>query len=509
MTLLSKKLLTRLKISFLIGITLLSSTHALAQSIVTQWNDVAIQAVRDTGFAPTKTARALAILNTCMYDAWATYDSQAKRTQLNISRITNSSNVGQSQSQTEAMSYAAYECLVDLFPGKDLTAYVDPTQDSDFYDLLTTLVNTAKYSHGVSTPAGVGHAAASAVLGYRYDDGSNQHGNVFKQCEPREQVTTPYSDYTCYTPQNAPLTVNTTSTFDRHFNPDHWQPLIVGSNAPQGFLTPQWRLVTPYALSSGDQLRNTLEGPAPYPSEAYEKQAQEILNFSLNLNDQRKAIVEYWMNGPKSETPPGHWVLFAKFISDRDGNDLNKDIKMYFALTNAMLDASIAAWDAKFAFDYVRPISAIRFLFNGQTIHYWNGTTDAGNWMPYQTSNVVTPAFPEYVSGHSTFSFAAAETLKLFTGSDKFDNEVTIPAGSSSVEPDKEVPSNDIKLHWNTFTAAATEAGISRRYGGIHFKDGDLQGRKLGKAIADIAWKKSLSYFNGSDGESKTRSGKE
>ena len=505
MTLLSKKLLTRLKISFLIGITLLSSTHALAQSIVTQWNDVAIQAVRDTGFAPTKTARALAILNTCMYDAWATYDSQAKRTQLNISRITNSSNVG--QSQTEAMSYAAYECLVDLFPGKDLTAYVDPTQDSDFYDLLTTLVNTAKYSHGVSTPAGVGHAAASAVLGYRYDDGSNQHGNENPANECSADTTKAYSDYTCYTPQNAPLTVNTTSTFDRHFNPDHWQPLIVGSNAPQGFLTPQWRLMTPYALSSGDQLRNTLEGPAPYPSEAYEEQAKEILNFSLHLNDKSKAIVEYWMNGPKSETPPGHWVLFAKFISDRDGNDLNKDIKMYFALTNAMLDASIAAWDAKFAFDYVRPISAIRFLFNGQTIHYWNGTTDAGNWMPYQTSNVVTPAFPEYVSGHSTFSFAAAETLKLFTSSDKFNNEVTIPAHSSSVEPS--IPSSAITLHWDTFTAAASEAGISRRYGGIHFKDGDLQGRKLGKAIADIAWKKSLSYFNGSDGESKTRSGKE
>ena len=506
MTLLSKKLLTRLKISFLIGITLLSSTHALAQSIVTQWNDVAIQAVRDTGFAPTKTARALAILNTCMYDAWATYDSQAKRTQLNISRITNSSNVG--QSQTEAVSYAAYECLVDLFPDKDLTTYVDQSQDRDFYPSLKAIA-LAAISNDYSTPAGVGHAAASAVLSYRSDDGSNQHGDVFKQCGDIKQVTTPYSDYTCYTPQNAPLTVNTISKFGTDFNPDHWQPLKVGSTATQSFLTPQWRLVTPYALSSGDQLRNTLEGPAPYSSEAYEKQAQEILNFSLNLNDQRKAIVEYWMNGPKSETPPGHWVLFAKFISDRDGNDLNKDIKMYFALTNAMLDASIAAWDAKFAFDYVRPISAIRFLFNGQTIDYWNGTTDAGNWMPYQTSNVVTPAFPEYVSGHSTFSFAAAETLKLFTGSDKFDNEVTIPAGSSSVEPDKEVPSNDIKLHWNTFTAAATEAGISRRYGGIHFKDGDLQGRKLGKAIADIAWKKSLSYFNGSDGESKTRSGKE
>ncbi len=247
MTLLSKKLLTRLKISFLIGITLLSSTHALAQSIVTQWNDVAIQAVRDTGFAPTKTARALAILNTCMYDAWATYDSQAKRTQLNISRITNSSNVG--QSQTEAVSYAAYECLVDLFPDKDLTTYVDQSQDRDFYPSLKAIA-LAAISNDYSTPAGVGHAAASAVLSYRSDDGSNQHGDVFKQCGDIKQVTTPYSDYTCYTPQNAPLTVNTISKFGTDFNPDHWQPLKVGSTATQSFLTPQWRLVTPYALSS-------------------------------------------------------------------------------------------------------------------------------------------------------------------------------------------------------------------------------------------------------------------
>lgn len=302
MTLLSKKLLTRLKISFLIGITLLSSTHALAQSIVTQWNDVAIQAVRDTGFAPTKTARALAILNTCMYDAWATYDSQAKRTQLNISRITNSSNVG--QSQTEAVSYAAYECLVDLFPDKDLTTYVDQSQDRDFYPSLKAIA-LAAISNDYSTPAGVGHAAASAVLSYRYDDGSNQHGNENPANECSADTTKAYSDYTCYTPQNAPLTVNTISKFGTDFNPDHWQPLKVGSTATQSFLTPQWRLVTPYALSSGDQLRNTLEGPAPYPSEAYEEQAQEILNFSLNLNDKSKAIVEYWMNGPKSETPQG------------------------------------------------------------------------------------------------------------------------------------------------------------------------------------------------------------
>jgi len=211
----------------------------------------------------------------------------------------------------------------------------------------------------------------------------------------------------------------------------------------------------------------------------------------------KKVIAEYWADGPSSELPPGHWGLFAQFVSERDHHSVDQDVKLFFAMSNAVLDASIASWQAKRHYDYVRPVTAIHYLFEGKTVHSWQGDIDGADWKPYQAASVVTPPFPEYYSGHSIFSAAAAETLKLFTGSDYFGNSVTIPAGSSRVEPGT-VPATDITLYWATFTDAADEAGISRRFGGIHFIDGDLVSRKIGRMIGKQAWEKSLKYFNSS-----------
>lgn len=177
---------------------------------------------------------------------------------------------------------------------------------------------------------------------------------------------------------------------------------------------------------------------------------------------------------------------------------------MFFAVTNAILDASIVSWDAKRYFDYVRPVTAIHFLFAGHNIPSWQGLIDGADWKPYQAASVVTPPFPEYFSGHSIFSAAGAETLKLFTRSDNFRHSVVIPAGSSRVEPGT-VPATDIVLYWATFSDAADEAGISRRYGGIHFIDGDLEARKFGRIVGQNAWKKSLKHFGEpSDGKDKS-----
>jgi hypothetical protein len=120
-------------------------------------------------------------------------------------------------------------------------------------------------------------------------------------------------------------------------------------------------------------------------------------------------------------------------------------------------------------------------------------------WLPYQPLNVVTPGFPEYVSGHSTFSAAGARVLRTFTGSDLFGARVTVPRGSSRVEPGT-VPLLPTLLTWPTFTLALDEAGNSRRQGGIHFLDADLGGRSLGDAVGANAWAKAQSYFNGSAG---------
>jgi len=117
------------------------------------------------------------------------------------------------------------------------------------------------------------------------------------------------------------------------------------------------------------------------------------------------------------------------------------------------------------------------------------------NWQPYQPATVVTPLFPEYFSGHSTFSAASAEILRRFTGGDHFDASALIHAGSSVIEP-KTVPARTLTLSWNTFSDAANEAGISRRYGGIHFENGDRIGRSQGRAIGAQAWQKAQTYIH-------------
>ena len=154
-----------------------------------------------------------------------------------------------------------------------------------------------------------------------------------------------------------------------------------------------------------------------------------------------------------------------------------------------MLDASITAWDAKRAavggrrqWNSVRPITAVRWLKQGQLVQAWGGPYQGTkiirgeDWLPYQRANFVTPSFPEYLSGHSTFS-AAAMLLKAAIGSDTFGMSVTIAAGSLRIEPGA-VLAAPVTLSWKSFTAAADQAGISREYGGIHFNDGDYEDRQ-------------------------------
>ena len=227
-----------------------------------------------------------------------------------------------------------------------------------------------------------------------------------------------------------------------------------------------------------------------------------MIAISAGLTDQQKMIAEYWLDGPNSEQPPGHWALFAQYVSQRDHHTLDDDVKMFFVLSNAIFDAGIAAWDAKREYDSVRPITAITFLFRGKTIRAWGGPgkgtveMDGLQWIPYQPRTFPTPPFPDYVSGHSTYSAAAARILELWTGSDRFGDSVTLPAGSSKIERGI-TPAHPVTLSWETFTDAANEAGMSRRYGGIHFRAADLAGRLLGRMVAFEAWKKAQSYFDG------------
>jgi hypothetical protein len=448
------------------------------ESVVVRWNEATLEAVRHTHLGPPMVARALAIVHTSMYDAWSAYDATAVGTQLG-GALRRPLGERTGANKEWAVSVAAYRALVDLFP----------SEQPIFDDLMQQLgFDPADQSTNTTTAVGVGNVAATAVLSFRHHDGANQLGDLAPGA---------YSDYTGYQPVNSPSNVT---------DPNRWQPLLVvdstGVGTTQRFVAPQWGLVESFALTSGTQFRPAAV-PNLYPGTGYEQQAQEVINYSANLTDEQKAIVEYWADGPGTEQPPGHWALFAQWVSRRDSHTVDDDVKMFFALTNALLDVSIAVWDCKRAFDYVRPITAIRFLMAGQQIRAWGGpfrgtqTIPGEQWQAYQTSAVPTPAFPEFTSGHSGFSAAAAEVLRSSTGSDVFGYSVAIKAGTSRVEPGA-VPASDITLAWSTFSEAADQAGISRRYGGIHFKEGDLQSRAMGRKVGAQAWIKAQAYFSGS-----------
>lgn len=441
-------------------------------------------------------SRALAIVHTCVYDAWAAYDATAVGTRTGA-RLRQPAAARELDHQVEAISFAAYRAAVDLFPA----------QRADLFDPLMARLglDPANRSTKADTPAGVGNAACQAVLDFRHGDGANQLGD-----HPAGKAATPYADYTGYKPVNAPMDLRAPFDPATVRDPDRWQPLTyvdqTGAVVTPGFLAPFWNRVAPFAMESAAALRSAV-GPARANAPQAALESLELLSVSAQLTDEQKMIAEYWADGPRTETPPGHWNVLAGHVSRRDhhGNDAGgvaSDVKMFFALNNAMLDAGIAAWDNKVAFDSVRPITAIRSRFRGLKVLAWGGPyqgtklINGEDWLPYQASTFPTPPFAEYSSGHSNFSNAAAQVLRSFTGSDTFGMSVTLPAGSSTVEP-RAVPARDVTLSWPTFSAAAAQAGISRRYGGIHFEQGDIDARVTGRTCGKQAWDKAVSYFTG------------
>jgi hypothetical protein len=441
-------------------------------NVVLQWDEELLQAIRALPPGPTVVARAISVVHTAIFDAWAAYDPIARGTRLGSS-LRRPAAERTLANKNKAISFAAYKALVDLFPARQF----------DFAEQMNALYGEA-WASDTSTPATVGNTAAQAVLDYRHADGSNQLNG--------------YADTTGYKPVN---------TGDTIVDPWRWQPIRVplGTGPEQRATTPQWSKVKGFALKSPFQF--TTPGPDRLQSGFDPKHIDNLLALTSNLTDRQKVTAEYWADGPRSEFPPGHWALITQVLSRKRGHSLDTDAKLFFALGNALMDASIAAWAAKYRWDFVRPITAIRSRYRGKPVTSWlgpyqgYGTVPGEQWIPYQSPNVVTPPFPEYVSGHSTFSSAAAAILAQFTGSDSFGASVTIEAGTSLFEPrtDTQVgtPATNILLSWPTLTAAAKDAGLSRRLGGIHFQDGDEHGYNLGQRVGANVLARTMGYVNG------------
>ncbi len=465
---------TLLPVAFL-GVLGVSARAFASDTLVVKWNDVLLQSVRLSKLGPPMVARAIGIVHTCGFDAWTAYDDVAVGTRLGGSLRRPAAERTQANRET-AFSFAEYRCLLDLFPGQ--TSYIRSQMTALGFDPDDASTDT-------TTPQGIGNVAAHAVTEFRHHDGANQLGDLHPGA---------YSDYTGYQPVNDPDHIN---------DPNRWQPIRfsdgMGGFVTPGYIGPHWGNVIPFALDPTAHFRPGL--PELWPHGRYVAQAEEILQLNAHLDDQQKMIAEYWADGPHSELPPGHWTLFAEFVSRRDHHTFDQDVPLFFEVGNAVFDAGIAVWECKRFYDFARPITAIHFLKAGKkvlaTVPFQGKQVIKGeDWLPYQPLTFITPPFPEYISGHSAFSAAAAEILKRFTGSDEFGASVTLPAGSSRVEPGL-TPQTDVTLSWTTFSDAADQAGISRRYGGIHFEEGDLLARALGRQVGGMVWDKAQSYING------------
>ena len=344
-----------------------------------------------------------------------------------------------------------------------------------------------------TTPIGIGNLAAKTVIESRFDDGSNQKGKFKNSNE------VPYSDYTGYSPANTP---------DELKDVIKWQPKYFsdgkGGKFAPACLTPHWGNVEPIALRTPSQFR---PGPPPtIGSKQLEAEVKEVVDMQANMTNEEKALVEFMRDGPKSVQQAGHWLIFAQNVSVRDNHTLDDDVKMYFLVEMAAMDAFIACWDSKMYYDFARPYALVHNYYQDQIIKAWAGPEKGlvqmkgKEWRPYSPDTFLCPPFPSYVSGHSAVSGACAEVLRLFTGSDEFGEEVKLVPGSLT-EPDN--VGEPVVLKFTTFTETANEAGRSRVLGGYHIQSDNIEGLKLGRSVAGEVWKKYREHVEGVRGISR------
>lgn len=432
-----------------------------SEDIVLTWNDLAIKTASGNNSGGLLMVRALAIMHTAMFDAWAQYHAVAAPTLGDLARRPEAERTV--AHKREAISYAAFCVLTDLFPADGARLE---------QQMLNLGYDPKKQVRDRTTPSGIGLLAADHIVDYRHHDGANQLGDLHPGA---------YSDYTGYATANSADVIR---------DPDRWQPLNGGNgnSSTQRFYMPQWGRVQPFGFESALDVRPQA-APKTLRSDpaGYILQAKDLVELTNDLTDRQKVIAEYWELSQGRGTNFILWNQFARFVAQRDNDTLDDEVMLFLTLNNAMFDASIAAWDAKRYWDSERPVTAIATLarmFHGYLFH--------DDWQPY----LPTPRFPEFVSDHSAVSASAAEVLKRFTGSDDFGFSYTRPAGVSGMAG-APGPARDVVLRWATFTEAADESGLSRRYAGLHFEDADLEGRALGRRVAVLSWNKANEYISG------------
>ena len=386
-------------------ISLASSVAVPARAdVVTDWNNAALDAIRAGNTSPPIASRNLAILHVSIYDA---VNGIARTHETYLVQ----SAVPASASRPAAASAAAHLALVNLFPAS-----------ASSFDALHAAI-LAGIPDSPHKRAGIvwGEFVATQILAARANDGS-------------DAIVPP--------PGGS--------------GPGVWIP------TPPAFLPyllPQWGFVVPFAMTSSSQFRPP--GPPSLDSQQYAADYEEVKQLgplvgSTRTPDQSE-IALFWADGAGTETPPGHWNSIAQIIADARGNTLEENARLFALLNIAMADAAICAWDAKYTFNFWRPVTAIAFA------------EPQLNWMSF----MVTPPFPDYTSGHSTFSAAAATVLPLFYGTE----DLPFTTGSDFLP--------GVFRSFSTCFDAAEEAAASRIYGGIHFRTASEDGLQAGSSIGE------------------------
>jgi membrane-associated phospholipid phosphatase len=382
----------------------------LSADVVLEWNQLAVYAVGQARVSPVVASRALAITQAAVYDAVNAIDRSFEPYHAYV-------HASRGASLEAAAAQAAHDTLAALFPSQAGT--FDSALTADLAG-----IPPGRARQGID----VGHEVAQQIFAWRSTDGSDKKVTYTTGTDPGDWWPTP--------PANLPA------------------------------LAPQWKDVTPFAMTSGSQLRP--DAPPALPSAAYAAAFNEVKDLGRTDCTTRTAeqtqIALFWNDGLGTAFAPGYWNRIAQDVATDRGLDLVSNARLFALLNIATADALIACWDAKYTYNLWRPLTAIRAA---DTDGNPDTVPDAG-WTPL----LVTPNFPSYTSAHSTVSAAAAGVLTALFGPDQ---HFTVAAES--------LPG--VTRSFDSFGAAAAEAGQSRIYGGIHYQFDNAAGQQLGRSVAD------------------------
>ena len=401
------------------------TSPALAQAAATtdsvvQWNQTLLKIVRTHGAQPATVhpTRSFAIMHAAIYDAVNSIDGTRQAYLVRLERVS-----GQA-SQQAAAAAAAHEVLLQLYPT------FQPTLDAQLAQSLAQIADGVEKTQGIE----VGVAAAEAILSLRSDDGSS--------ALPIPYVFGSGSGAYQSTPPNFP---------------------------PQPVFT-HWSRVTPFALRQASQFR---PGPPPaLTSAAYTEAFNEVK--SVGIAGSTTATVDQALTGRFwNGAIQNYWNEIAQTAAVSHGLTTPQSARLFALLNLALADSVIAFYDAKYAYNFWRPVTAIRAAATGGSPQ----TTAEPNWLPEVTNTAADPSYP---GAHAVISAAAACVLQSVFGGEPFPFAV-----SSEVLP-------GVQRSFDDFAAAAEEASLSRVFAGVHFRTDETAGQTLGRSIAHLVVEDSL-----------------